>query len=155
MSRRLQAILIGLFAFSTPVVAKKKVYYKLNHDSCRIKVWNNFKSKEDLKYKELVFKLLKERDYKATILKENKKIIAGDFHLNFTWNRSGEKLFKNCSAKVIMKRSNVDRALEDDDIQFEQNAKRSFPRHTPKGVERCERAIKDVFNLLPHCIKDN
>ena len=155
MSRRLQAIFIVAFALSAPILAKKKVYYKLNHDSCRVKVWNTFKSKEDLKYKDLVFELLKDRDYKATILKENKKIIAGDFHLHFSWKRSGEKLFKDCSAEIIMKRSKVDRALDDDDIQFEQNAKRAFPRHTPKGKERCKRAIKDVFNLLPHCIKTN
>jgi hypothetical protein len=120
-----------------------------------MKVWNNFKSEEDLKYKELVFKLLKERNYKATMLKENKKIIAGDFHSEFTWKRTGEKLFKDCSAKLIVKRSKVDRAMSDDDIQFEENAKRSFPRHTPKGNERCRRAIQDVFNLLPHCILKN
>lgn len=155
MSRRLQAILIVLFAFSSPVFAKKKIYYKINHDSCRIKVWNTFKSEEDLKYKDLIFKFLKERDYKATMLKEKKKIIAGDFHLHFTWKRSGEKLFKDCSTKVIVKRSKVDRALDGDNVTFEENAKRSFPRLTPSGGERCRRAIKDVFNLLPHCIKDN
>lgn len=135
--------------------AKKKIYYKLSHDSCRMRVVNNLKSDEDLEYKELIFKLFKERNYKAAMLKENKKLIAGDFHSTFTWQRTGEKLFKNCSAKLVVKRSKVDRALSDDDIQFEENAKRSFPRHTPSGKERCRRAIQDVFNLLPHCILRN
>lgn len=154
MRRRLQAILIVLTALCTPISAKTdRIYYKLNHNSCRVKVWNNFKSKEDLKYKNLVFSLLKERKYEATMLKEDKKIIAGDFHLKFSWQRTGENLFKDCSAELVLKKSKVDRAMNDDDIEFEQTSKRAFPRHTPKGNERCRRAIQDVFNLLPHCIK--
>ncbi|WP_127716096.1 hypothetical protein [Halobacteriovorax sp. HLS] len=154
MRRKLRTILIVAFALCTHVSAKsERIYYKINHGTCRVKVWDTFKSEEDLKYKELVLSLLKERKYQASMLKEDRKIIAGDFHLKFSWQRSGENLFKDCSAELVLKKSKVDRAMNDDDISFEQSSKRAFPRHTPKGNERCRRAIQDVFNLLPHCIK--
>ena len=102
MSRRLQAIFIISLCISSVAQAKKKIYYKLSHDSCRMRVVNNLKSDEDLEYKELIFKLFKERNYKAAMLKENKKLIAGDFHSTFTWQRTGEKLFKNCDFNLLI-----------------------------------------------------
>lgn len=152
MPRRLPTILVVLtFLLSTNSFAKK-IYYKINHDSCRMKIVNTFKSKEDLVYKNYVLDLLKERKYKTSFLKPNKKIIAGDFYLKFTWHRSGEKIYKDCDVDVVMKRSRVDRIHSDDKVVFEKTSKRALPRHTFKGKERCRRAITDVFNLLPHCI---
>jgi len=117
-----------------------------------MKIVNNFKSKEDLAYKEYVLDYLKERNYKTSFLKPNKKIIAGDFYLEFTWHRSGKKVYKDCDVDVVMKRSRVDRTHSDDKVVFENTSKRALPRLTFKGKERCKRAIADVFNLLPHCI---
>lgn len=154
MPGRLQTIsLVLILALSFMGSANAEtIYYKRNHDTCRLKLWNNFKSDEDKKYKKELIKFLKEKNYSVSTLEENRKIIAGDYHLEFSWLRSGSKLFKDCSASIKMYQSKVDRARKSDDIIYDSTKERSFPRHTPSGSERCERAIKDVTRALPHCI---
>ncbi|WP_372652993.1 hypothetical protein [Halobacteriovorax sp.] len=154
MPRRLQAIsLITLLLLAQNIAAKSDhIYYKREHDTCRLKLWDTFSSSEDLKYKDVLIEYLQEKNYSVTMLEENKRIITGDYHLNFSWLRSGTKMFKDCSVEVKMYQSKVNLARKSDDLIFENSKKRSFPRHTPSGVERCKRAIKDVTRALPHCI---
>ncbi|PIK15658.1 hypothetical protein [Halobacteriovorax sp. JY17] len=154
MSRRLQAISLVLILMLAQSVsaATDHIFYKREHDTCRLKLWDTFDSKEDLKYKDVLIEYLKEKNYSVSILEENRKIIAGDYHLNFSWLRSGSKVFKDCSAEIRMYQSKVDRARKSDPLIFEDAKQRSFPRHTPSGVERCKRAIKDATRALPHCI---
>ena len=154
MPRRLQAIsLVTILMLIQNVSATSgHIFYKKEHDTCRMKVWNNFDSKEDLEYRDVLFEYLKEKNYQVSMLKEDRKIIAGDYHLNFSWLRSGSKIFKDCSAEIKMYQSKLDRARKSDTLVFEDAKQRSFPRHTPSGVERCKRAIKDATRALPHCI---
>lgn len=154
MFRRLQAIsLIFLSTISLSTIAKTDhIFYKKEHDTCRLKLWDTFDSKEDATYKETLIKYLEEKNYTVKTLGSDKKIIAGDYHLVFTWLRSGSKLYKDCSAEIKMYQSKVDRARKSDDLIFEDAKQRSFPRHTLDGKERCNRAIKDATRALPHCI---
>ncbi|OUR94196.1 hypothetical protein A9Q84_18000 [Halobacteriovorax marinus] len=153
MPRRLQTVLIILISLlSVSLNAKERIYYKINHDTCRVKIVDNFKSSEDMNYKDLVVDLLKERNYQTSFLGPRRKIITGDFHLNFSWNRTGENVYKACDVEVTLKRSRINRTQSDDKVIFENSSKRALPRVTFKGKERCRRAINDVFNLLPHCI---
>ncbi|ATH07866.1 hypothetical protein BIY24_07850 [Halobacteriovorax marinus] len=156
MPRRLQTIsLILTLALILPIkvsAKSKHIFYKREHETCRLKLWDNFEGDEDLDYKELLLEYLKEKNYQVSTLGESRKIINGDYHLEFTWLRSGSKLFKDCSAEIKMYQSELDRARKSDPIIFEDSKQRSFPRHTPSGKERCKRAIRDATRALPHCI---
>jgi hypothetical protein len=109
------------------------------------------KDKDDSAFESTLISKLKERGYKPQFLGPEKIIIPGNLHLTAKKTRVKGKLWKDCLVKIEIRMAKTNRALSSDKVLFTKETKRSLPRHTFKGNERCTRAIKDAFVHIPYC----
>ena len=66
--------------------------------------------------------------------------------------KKGEKIYKDCHYDFSLYLLKNDRSIRKKDLLYTKEVKRSLPRHTFKGKERCRFAINDVFVHLPTCV---
>ena len=145
---KLVSIFSLLFAFNS-YSDEYTPTYTYEHPSCNVSIHDNF---EKASFKELVVSLLKDRSYNVKFLKKRNVILAGDLHLLVKKNRLKAKFWKDCVVESKLFFATESRASLKDDVIFKKKIKRQFPRLTPSGEERCERALKDSFIHIPHCI---
>ena len=123
--------------------------YTYEHPTCNVSLHDNFKEES---FKELVVSLLKERSYNISFLKKRNILKSGDLHLLIKKNKLKGKMWKDCVVEAKLYYSKNSNASLKDDVIFKKKVKRQYPRVTFSGNERCERALKDSFIHIPHCL---
>lgn len=123
--------------------------YTYEHPTCNVSLHNNFENDD---FKELALSLLKTRSYNVKFLKKRNVILSGDLHLLISKNKLKGKFWKDCVVEAKLLFSKESRASLKDDVLFKKKVKRQYPRVTLSGNERCERALKDAFIHIPHCL---
>jgi hypothetical protein len=89
---------------------------------------------------------------KPAPLLENKRLLEGELYILVKKHLVQDKIiFKDCIVKISIHKSERNRIQKSDRVIYQKESKRSFPRVTAKGTERCVRALKDAFVHIPYC----
>lgn len=95
---------------------------------------------------------LKERSFNIKSFVDGDKMNVGDLYFHLEYIRDPKKLWKDCIVNVAVKKATGQRPLSKDRTLYRRSVKRSLPRHTFDGNERCTRALKDAFINIPYCV---
>lgn len=161
MSARLAKIysLIFVFIFLSFAIQasddedKKEIlreYFSFEDSSCELKILPI--SKEHDYMKAMLTDKLKERDFKYKSIQETQEIRKNDLYLTFEVTYGTDKAYRDCIVETkIMRAKNNYSVSSSDKVMFTNKSKRSFPRITFEGKERCTRALRDSFIDIPIC----
>lgn len=144
------AFLICLF----PLRESRAQYYSFDHRDCRLRT----KSYDDDLRVDLIKraeKLLKTRKFDIQQMMDNKRVLPGELYFDLEVVKPREKLFTACVVVIQIRQSEGNFPLPSDKTLFRKSIKRSLPRHTLSGDERCRMALKDAFVHIPTCQKIN
>jgi hypothetical protein len=129
-----------------------ETYYSFKHENCVASV--KTLSKEASFLKSTLESKLKERNFKVRYIDKERIIRKRDLYIMIKHNRIDGKSYKDCEVEIKLKQAKNDyRMSSSDKILNQKKVKRSFPRITFKGNERCKRALKDTFTDIPFCKK--
>lgn len=120
-------------------------YFSFTHQNCFLR----FDDQSD--YKEQIKGLLKTRGFRLKKYLPKSRVHEKDMYFLSTIALSDKKLYKDCTAIVQIKVSKKQRPNKSDKVVAKGEVKRSLPRVTFKGKERCTRAIRDAFVHIPTC----
>ena len=96
----------------------------------------------------------KKRRLKLIRMKDKRDIYKGEMYFRFKIARIKKKLYDHCQVDLELVLASEDRYTSSrDQILYSKKSKRSLPRITLKGNERCHRALKDAFIHIPTCLK--
>ena len=156
MFKRLSILFIILIS---PILfakeSKKEImerFYSYDHPTCKIKIVPLVK--EDQYLKDVLNELLKERNFIYTYIESNKELDKRDLYLSVKRESFAHKAYKDCEVSTVVNEAKFDRRTSKEDKKlFSKKAKRSYPRITFEGKERCRRALRDTFLEIPFCKK--
>lgn len=150
---------------------REKESFYTNHPTCQVRV-QNLKNIPEFLTKEY-FRLMSDKNWKATPLTKRGKLLEGDTY--FVLDRKildkrpiyktktvngklqryqdgvASLLYKDCEIRIEIRRAKLNRISSTDKVFFKGFGKRSEPRVTFEGNERCVRALKESFMHIPHC----
>lgn len=136
--------LILSFLFVSSAFAQQEYVFK--HLDCKVRF-----SKTDDFLNELAHEKLSDKGYKTHDFVNTDKMNVGDLYFHLEYSRAGMKLWKDCIVNVAIKKAKNQKVFSKDKVLFKKSVKRSLPRHTFSGNERCKRALKDAFVHIPYC----
>ena len=151
MPGRSKKYFIKAVVFALTCLNAYPIEYSFEHRDCKIRV----KKYEDKTLKNLMSGVrdkLNQKKFKPYAFIENKRILSGDMYLDFKVLRPKEKLYTSCIVSLEVKIAKRNTPQNDDKVLFSKSIKRSLPRITLKGMERCKMAVKDAFVHIPLCI---
>jgi hypothetical protein len=120
--------------------------YDFEHADCKI---GFVKSAEE--YLNVAAKAtLKSRSFIPQDLIENRILLPGGLYYIYEVLH-GDSFFKSCTVRSFIKVASSRVPLDDDKVIFKKEIKRTLPRITFKGSERCNKAIKETFIHIPNC----
>lgn len=135
--------LVFLF-FSTSLSAQ---YFEMKHIDCKIRY-----NKIDDFLSRKAYGLLLDKGYKVQSFVNGNKMNVGDIYFKLDYLRDPAKMWKDCVIKVAIKKAINQKEYSRDKTLFEKSIRRSLPRHTFSGNERCTRGLKDAFVHIPKCV---
>jgi hypothetical protein len=125
--------------------------YVFDHANCQVRFPNQSGPLKQAVLPELE-KLLKVKNFKTKPLLDGKYVIPGELYVDFDVTSQEQALYNPCVVKVRINQAKGNKInLSADKSLFVKEIKRQFPRITPKGKERCIRALRDVFTHIPYC----
>ena len=136
--------LIFFLLFSTSLFAQQQFSFK--HLDCNVR----FNKSSDF-LNERTNKSLKDKGFVPKGYVDGNKMNSGDLYFSLEYFRDPKKLWKDCIVTIAVKKAKGQIAKKKDKTLFERSIKRSLPRHTFDGDERCKRALKDAFIHIPYC----
>jgi hypothetical protein len=152
---RLESILF-LIGFSIALIfpnfaQAKDPAFSFRHPDCKIKTLLTEKT-------EFLYDTLESMSEKRLLnlskMKNKRDIYKGEMYFEMSFERIDKKLYDHCEVNLKIKLAKEDRLLtSQDETLYNQKNKRSLPRVTLKGNERCKRALRDAFVHIPTCIK--
>lgn len=134
---------IVFFIFAGTAHANQFVF---KHLDCKVR----FNKTENFMNK-LAQKKLSEKGYITYSFNQNNRMNVGDLYFKLAFTRDPGKLWKDCIVTTELRKAKNQRVLSKDKILFSRTVRRSLPRHTFSGDERCTRGLKDTFINIPHC----
>jgi hypothetical protein len=120
--------------------------YSFKHLDCNIRY-----SKSDDFMNKLAHKKLSDKAFVVKDYVDGDRMNVGDLYFHLEYLRDPSKLWKDCIVKVAIKKASGQKALPKDKSLYSRSVKRSLPRLTFDGNERCTRALKDAFIHIPYC----
>lgn len=144
MSKRPISILT-LFLLNSIVLASA---FTFEHPTCKVR----FVGGESKKLNELAKEKLKERNYESQELVNGKALIVNDLYYVMDVAKD-KKLYKTCIITSELKIASDRIPRKKDQVLYKKEIKRSLPRITFKGMERCKMAVKETFVHIPTCKK--
>ena len=150
MQKKLQNIyLIFLLLAPLKIVAQKtEDYFNIKHPTCTLRI-----DKKDLEFSKEWFEGLEKKGFKIKPYLENNRLYPQDLYAKMYTKRLKGKIYKDCLANVEILLANRDKPTSKDKVLASRKSKRSLPRITFNGNERCTRAIKDALVHIPNCLR--
>jgi len=144
MSKR-SIIFLSLFTLNFNVVAASHTF---EHTDCKIR----FIPGPDKDLDKIAKKKLQELNFEILPLINNKAMLAKELYYKMELSKD-QKIYKSCiiTSKVRVAQSRLARST--DKILFSKAIKRSLPRVTFSGYERCKMALQETFIHIPVCKK--
>ena len=144
MSKR-SLYILPFFLLTGQVSADSFVF---EHPDCKIR----FLPSEHKEIAKIARQELKERKFKVLELINGKALIGGELYYSLDLTKD-KKLYKSCiiTSSILMASDRLPR--ENDKVLYKKEIKRSLPRITFYGDERCRMAIKETFIHIPTCKK--
>ncbi len=138
--------------FLTPLHAQS---FTFEHRDCQIRVKEEGSDKEMTHLLSLAKNLLEQRNYNVLPFMDNKRVLPGELYFTLKVTRSKESIYKPCFVSFDVKLSTGNLPKEADKKLFSKEIKRSLPRITFSGSERCRMALEDSFIHVPTCVAQN
>ena len=120
--------------------------YDFEHPDCKIRF---IKGKNEILNK-VANEVLKKHSFVPQDLVDNRIMIPGDLYFLYTVDY-GDKMYKSCTINSLIKVAKARTAQADDRILYKKEIKRTLPRITFKGIERCKKALRETFIHIPSC----
>lgn len=120
------------------------------HSTCKLYLNKSIKHNDKTLLQYLKKILLKKR-YKVINVDKNTRFKDGDLYLNFTLKMTGNKIFKDCSVKGHLKKTENKYISKKDKLISKGLSNRGFPRLSIAGARRCRLAIRDALFIIPSC----
>jgi len=146
MPKRFKICIVWLYIL-TPL-AFSAGEFEFEHSDCTIR-YVPLQSSEKLNSK--AQNLLKEHDYKVKPLIDGKRLLVGEMYFTLEKELPKKKLYSACVITVKIKKAKGNQPRMSDKVHFAKTIKRTVPRITFKGSERCNFAIKEAFIHIPSC----
>ncbi len=133
------------------IVSIKAQSFSFDHPNCQVRV-KSFPKK--LQYlKSTLNEEFSKRNFQSLPMKDNKRVLPGDMYLDLEVVKLPSKLYHPCLVKIKFKVAKNRNPSTSDETIFQKEIKRTFPRVTLNGKERCKKALKDSFVHIPYCKK--
>jgi hypothetical protein len=123
--------------------------YSFKHPNCIVYYAKN---KSNADFASTLEKYLEHKQFKNAKPLPDHKLPKGTLVARLKINYVGSLLYKDCLAKVSIMAMEGTYPSSSDRVLYKKEIKRSFPRVTFKGAERCRRAIADAFVHIPYCM---
>lgn len=120
--------------------------FDFEHPDCKIR----FQKGEDHSLNKAAVEKLRARNFIPEQMHENRVLLPGDIYYTYEKRLEG-KLYKACIIRSYIRKAKSRLPQESDRILFKKEIKRSLPRVTFKGSERCLKAIQETFIHIPRC----
>lgn len=139
-------VLLLLLFFISSIKAQEAFVFE--HGDCvtRVRKTDNFLYEDFLE-------LMQKRGYSPKEIVDNAPLYEGEIYMEYKEERPRDKFFRDCVVQVSLKQAKKSGGSTDDEILYQHQIKRSLPRFSFSGKERCRRAIKDAFVHIPVCKK--
>lgn len=147
-------ILLSATLYLFALVSTSAQFYTFEHRDCRLRT----RSYQDELKNDLMNQakgLLKKRNFDIQQMMDDKRVLPGELYFDLEVVRPREKLFTSCVIIVQMRQAEKNFPQSSDKTLFRKSIKRSLPRITLSGKERCKMALKDAFVHIPSCQKMN
>lgn len=122
--------------------------FDFEHADCKIR----FKKGEESHLNKAAVAQLRKRQYIPEEMHDNRVLLPGDLYYYFEKRLEGG-LYKRCIIRSYIKKAKSRLPQKNDPVIFKKEIKRSLPRVTFSGKERCLKAIKETFIHIPRCKK--
>lgn len=139
--------LLYIFILAISFINVDAQQFEFEHSSCHIYVLDN----NHKEIQKLSADLLKEKRYIIKQMSDNKRILPGELYLEIISSKEKKRIFPACIIETKLKISKGSRVSTQDTVLYSKKVKRSVPRVTQKGIERCTRALRDTFVHIPYC----
>ena len=140
------------FLLSLSYLDKTFAEFVFSHSNCKIRIQR--RGYQEIGYQELLRSQLSAKGFKIEYLLDDRKLFEGELYANLDSKRDNSSgLYNDCLVKISIKKANSRFISDSDKVLFSKEVKRSFPRVTFDGKERCKMAIKDAFVHIPECRK--
>ena len=120
--------------------------YDFEHADCKI----GFVKGSEKYLNDVGISTLKSRSFKPQKLVENRILLPGDLYYIYEVTL-GDSLYKSCTINSFIKIADSRTPQEKDRVVFKKEIKRTLPRITFSGSERCKKALKETFIHIPNC----
>ncbi len=127
--------------------------FNFEHINCKVKSPNFFEN--DFNYLKKIFEeKTSERKLKLSYYSKSKEIFKRDLYFDIkVESLKDESVYAPCEVTLTLKEAATQQGLSKNDrILYRGQTKRTVPRVTFKGKERCTRALKEAFISIPYCI---
>lgn len=120
--------------------------YDFEHADCKI----GFVQGSEKYLNTVAKETLISRSFKPQKLLENRILLPDDIYYTYEVI-AGDTLFKSCTIRSYIKVASSRTPQKNDRIIFKKEIKRTLPRVTFSGSERCKKALKETFIHIPSC----
>ena len=120
--------------------------YDFEHPDCKVRLVPGGDSYVDQVAREVLIK----KKFVPQELIKGKAFIPGDTYYTYEKILTG-KLFKTCTIRSYLKRASSRLPSKKDRLFYSKEVKRSLPRITLGGKERCRKALQETFIHIPRC----
>lgn len=137
-----------LSALFTQVINAQE--FTFEHSDCKIRT----KSYQNDELDNLVEKAkdkLVQRKFEIQSFIENERLLPNDLYFTLEVDRPKDHLFTSCIVKIAIKVAKGNKPTSADRSLYQKSIKRSVPRITFQGAERCRMALQDAFVHIPLC----
>lgn len=135
-----------LLFFASTIKSQEAFVFKHGDCETRVRPKEHFLSNDFLA-------AMKNRGYVAKEISKTSPLYEGEIYLEYEESRPKDKIFRDCIIKLSLKRAVKTGGSTLDVTLYEHQIRRSLPRFSFSGKERCRRAIKDAFVHIPFCQK--
>lgn len=133
-------------------LSESKAQYVFDHKDCSVRV-KDYEEEMAIYLMDKAKSLLKERNFSLSPMLDNKRVLPGELYFEIEVVRPRAKLFTACIVIARIKKAERSFPGPLDKSIFEKTIKRSVPRITIGGKERCRLALKEAFVHIPTCQK--
>lgn len=132
-------------------VSLKAQSFSFDHPNCQVRLKSFPKDQQYLR--STLSEELSKRNFESLPMKDDKRVLPGDMYFNLEVVKLPSKLYHPCLVKIKFKVAKNRNPSASDKTIFQKEIKRTFPRVTLNGKERCKKALKDSFVHIPYCKK--
>lgn len=137
-----------LSALFTQVIKAQE--FTFEHSDCKIRT----KTYQNDEFNNLIEKAkdkLVQRNFVLQTFIENERLLPNDLYFSLEVDRPKDHIFTSCIVKIAIKVAKGNKPTGADRTLYQKSIKRSVPRITLKGSERCRMALQDAFVHIPLC----